>query len=206
MRVVYALLMMVGMSFGLAACEGDDTDVDAGRSSDASAMSDIDSGSTGDDAGSAEDAGEDPTEDAGPPDSGVTFVTESVDCADLPGAFEGTGLGDAYREVCIDIDWATNPCVVHLSDDCTSSIFFEWEREEGGYFNVKFYDGAEPESSSAGTVLEDDPYSTAPGSVVGLPEGEDVLVRVTDANGNKYDINFRRDGDVLTIDYIIKRV
>lgn len=140
--------------------------------------------------------------DGGATNGEPTYITEAS-CDELPGTFDGTREDSQYGEVCLTVDWATNPCVVTQVACEGQSIFFEWD--PGSYFNVKFYDGASPTSADAGEIFEAPGNSTAPNAVLGMPEGELVLVRVTDADGVKYDIKFRLDGNALTIDYIIMR-
>ncbi len=157
-------------------------------------------GTGGGDTGGGDTGGSGTAGHGGTAGGAPNLITEA-DCGDLPGAFDGK-TENPWGEVCLTIDWETNPCFVKQVACEGQSIFFEWE--PGSYFNVKFYDQAEPYYASAGTVYEKIPNSTAPASVLGMPEGELVLVRVTDKDGVDYDINFRLDGDVLTLDYIIQ--
>lgn len=191
----------------LGACDGDGDSSAGPRDGDAgSASTGIDDtddtdgsgGSGGTDTGKGDTGGSGNVGGGG--DDTPDFITEAS-CDELPGAFDGSRDDSKYGEVCVTVDWATNPCVITQVACDGQSIFFEWD--PGSYFNLKFYDGAEPTVADAGEIFEKIPNSTAPNAVLGMPEGESVLVRVTDADGVKYDIKFRLDGYVLTVEYII---
>src|SRR5690606_10800314 len=100
------------------------------------------------------DAGEGDTGGSGNADNGgddPDFITEAS-CDELPGAFDGSRDDSKYGEVCVTVDWATNPCVITQVACDGQSIFFEWD--PGSYFNLKFYDGAEPTFADAGELVE----------------------------------------------------
>lgn len=209
---------MAGRSGGDAGGNGDDEGNegrDAGGTDDGEpedggqAMHDRDAGhDAGDDSGDtgdAMDAGGDAMTDAGSDAGNIEYITEA-DCGDLPGVFDGYDPEyEMYGDVCVELDWATNPCVVRKVACPGDGLFFEWSREPDGYFNLKIYGTATPIEATAGTVNEKPGNSTAPASVTGLPVGEFVLVKIDDPEDENYDVRFRRDGDALTIDYIIQR-
>jgi len=120
----------------------------------------------------------------------------------LPGSLKDTSDGK-YAGACVKIDWTDNPCTVS-EVTCGTHIMFDWEREPDGYFNLKFFNGSDVLSSTAGIVNPRQPPTTAPAYVSELPEGVDITVDVNDFDNNHYYLTFRRDGDVITIASIIK--
>lgn len=214
MRVVIATLIAVGLGLNLSAC-GDSEKKDSSKDTDSGTnQTQQEDGGTGgggsdaatnggDDAGADADAAtsdSDPGSDAGT--GNFAFIEGATACDELPGSLADTEPGE-YKGACLAVDWTNNPCTV-METDCPNGLFFDWQDKEGGYFNLKVWSD-DIVSSTAGTVNQKPTgVSGSPSSVTGLPEGENVMVQILTEDNVRYNIEFRRDGNVITINYIIK--
>ncbi len=208
-----ACLTMVfacGDSGGVA--DGDSTTgrSDAGGSmggGDGGTAADEDSGLAGADAGVDAGATTDAAAsgDAGSDGGGTSAapIEGTASCADLPGSLTDDYEG-VYKGVCVTVDWTNDICSL-AETTCPNGLFFDWKDEAGGYFNLKVEIGGDVILSTKGTVNKA-PMGVqgVPASISDLPEGEDVIAQIEDKDGARFSIQFRRDGNLITIDAILK--